>query len=188
MTFTSQGQHDPAQASESPATMPGTELWTDSHSHLNLLLACVTSQGSRFSDTCKKVGGPSAPGGLFAAAVLGLSWPLHTELLVKSSQLLGPEGAGEKPDVQMPCPSMFRCLVLHRRLQSPEDQSWEGCGALNPCDTKITCSRGGLHRQIPYALKKGGREGRRTRQERAKAEAGVGVGRRREKKCLPYRD
>lgn len=107
MTFTSQGQHDPAQASESPATMPGTELWTDSHSHLNLLLTYVTSQRSRFSDRCKKVGGPSAPGGLFAAAVLGLSWPLHTELelLMKSSQLLGPEGAGEKPDVQMPCPS-----------------------------------------------------------------------------------
>lgn len=124
MTFTSQGQHDPAQASESPATMPGTELWTDSHSHLNLLLASVTSQGSRFSDTCKKAGGPSAPGGLFAAAVLDLSWPLHTEL--HSSQLLGPEGAGEKLDVQMPCPSMFRFLVLHRRLQSPEDQRLGG--------------------------------------------------------------
>lgn len=55
-----------------------------------------------------KVGGPSAPGGLFAAVALNPSWPLRTELellLLKSSQLLWPEGAGEKPDVQMPRPS-----------------------------------------------------------------------------------
>lgn len=105
VTFTSQGQHDPPQALESPATMPGREVWTESHSHLSLLL---TSQGSRFSDICKKATGPSALGGLFTAVALGPSWPLCTELellLMKSSQLLCPEGAGEKPDVQMRCPS-----------------------------------------------------------------------------------